>query len=134
MFASATQAAPLQTQPLRDAINHLDRSFGPAYPHADQYLQRLNRIERQAANAKPAQLKKLTAELGALSQRALLDNPLVRDRPILFVVREQYEKDHHNTATLFQNDEINTFKFRGPGALKTINLKTGAITTLLDAP
>ena len=31
---------------------------------------------------------------------------------------EQYLKDHHNTATMFQTGEINTGSFRGGGAVK----------------
>lgn len=139
-FVFTLVAAPLThadlqpTQPLRSAINHLAQTFTSQYPHAAQYLHELERIERQAVGVQSGQLEKLNAQLEALSRRALLDNPLVRDQPILFVVREQYEKDHHNTATLFQNDEINTQKFRGPGSLKTINLATKKITTLLHAP
>ncbi|MCH8922083.1 MAG: PD40 domain-containing protein [Planctomycetes bacterium] len=49
----------------------------------------------------------LRSELADLRREALLANPLLRDRPILFVVRSQYKPDHHNTATMFQTGEIN---------------------------
>ena len=35
---------------------------------------------------------------------------------------------------MFQTGECNTGSFRGPGALKTIDLKTGATKLLVDAP
>ena len=67
-------------------------------------------------------------------REALEKSPLVTGRPILFVVRQQYRRDHHNTATMFQTGEINTGSFTGGGALKTIDLTTGEVKTLLDVP
>ncbi|MCL4207250.1 MAG: PD40 domain-containing protein [Pirellulaceae bacterium] len=66
--------------------------------------------------------------------RSQLD-PLVTTHPILFVVRPQYRKDHHNTETMFQTGEINTGSFVGGGAIKTIDLaRGGQVTTLLEVP
>ncbi|MBI3921328.1 MAG: hypothetical protein HY318_07925, partial [Armatimonadetes bacterium] len=59
--------------------------------------------------------------------------PLTRGT-LLFVVRPQYRPDHHNTETMFQTGEINTGSFVGGGALKTIDLATGAVKTLLAVP
>ncbi len=59
----------------------------------------------------------------------------IGDQPILFVVRQQYRSDHHNTATMFQTGEINTGSFQGGGALKTIDLaRGGLVTTLYEVP
>jgi hypothetical protein len=59
--------------------------------------------------------------------------PLIGEHPILFVVRKQYKRDHHNTATMFQTGEINTERFEGPGALKTIDLAAGGkVKTLIE--
>ena len=77
------------------------------------------------------------AESLAVAQSASLDqlDPLVTAAPILFVVRHQYRKDHHNTATMFQTGEINTGSFVGGGAIKTIDLaRGGQVTTLLEVP
>jgi hypothetical protein len=62
--------------------------------------------------------------------------PLLEGKTILFVVRHQYAPDHHATATLFQNGEINSQKFRGPGALKAIEFgaEGSRVRTLLEAP
>ncbi len=69
----------------------------------------------------------------ALKMKALLANPDVNRHPIVFVTRQQYARDHHNTATLFQTNETNTNNFRPGGSLKIIDLKKGGkITTLLE--
>ena len=52
-------------------------------------------------------------------------------REILFVERDQYAPDHHNTETLFQRGEINDEKFRGGSALRALDLATGRVRTLL---
>jgi len=52
---------------------------------------------------------------------------------ILFVVRQQYKADHHNTATLFQMGEINANKFVGGGAMKILDSATGKTKTLLES-
>lgn len=71
----------------------------------------------------------------AADDRTLLDDPLITGRPILFVVRHQYKRDHHATATIFQTNEINAGSFEPGAALKVIDLKNGGqVTTLLDVP
>lgn len=52
-------------------------------------------------------------------------NPLVNASPILFVARNQYVVDHHNTATLFQPGEVNTGGYRAGGLFKILDPKTG---------
>ncbi|MCT4587529.1 MAG: hypothetical protein N4A71_06885 [Carboxylicivirga sp.] len=52
---------------------------------------------------------------------------------VLFIVRHQYAQDHHNTATLFQTNEINTHKFKPGSALKILNTQTKEVTTLLES-
>ncbi len=63
-------------------------------------------------------------------------HPVLEGRSLLFVVRTQYASDHHSTATLFQNGEINAGKFRGPAALKVIDFGAtgGTVRTLHEAP
>jgi hypothetical protein len=61
-------------------------------------------------------------------------HPQVNACPILFVVRMQYAGDHHNTATMFQANEINAYKYAGGGAFKILDLaKGGVVRTLFDA-
>ena len=121
--SGAAQPEVPRIQSLRAAINDLIATFGDRYPRGDEFLARL-----PSAAGSPAALAKLQRE-------ALIGNPLVSGRPILFVVRAQYRPDHHNTATMFQTGQINTGSFRGPGALKVIDLaKGGKVTALVAAP
>ena len=51
---------------------------------------------------------------------------------ILFVERDQYVKDHHNTATIFQTGELNTGSFRVGAALKALNTESGAVRVIFE--
>ncbi len=51
---------------------------------------------------------------------------------LVFIVRNQYAQDHHNTATLFQTNEINTESFNPGAALKILDVKTKNTVTLLE--
>jgi hypothetical protein len=71
----------------------------------------------------------------AAHQQTAVHGPLVSRWPIVYVVRHQYAADHHNTATLFQIGEINSQKFSGGSAIRTIDLqKGGRVRTLLEVP
>jgi len=51
---------------------------------------------------------------------------------LVFVARNQYKQDHHNTATLFQTGEINTKSFEPGASLKILNVKAGTTETILE--
>ena len=53
-------------------------------------------------------------------------------KEILYVERDQYVKDHHNTATIFQVGELNTASFRPGAALKAFNTETGDIRIIFE--
>ena len=53
-------------------------------------------------------------------------------KQILYIEREQYAPDHHNTATLFQKGEINENKFFPGGAMRIFDVNTGNTTTLIE--
>lgn len=53
-------------------------------------------------------------------------------KQILYIEREQYAPDHHNTATLFQKGEINENSFFPGGAMRIFDVNTGNITTLIE--
>ena len=77
------------------------------------------------------------AGFAAQQRAALLAHPRLQQHPLLFVVRRQYARDHHNTATFFPKarSEYNDGAFTGGGALKTLDLHDGArVRTLLDLP
>jgi hypothetical protein len=120
---------------LRTAIGDLAATYAERYPEAPAYLARLDRLEHRARQAPGEPDPELLAEFDRLRREALAAHPLVSGQPILFVVRHQYKKDHHNTATMFQTGEINTGSFRGGGALKAVDFARGArVRTLLELP
>lgn len=53
-------------------------------------------------------------------------------KQILYIEREQYAPDHHNTATLFQKGEINESSFFPGGAMRIYDVDSGNITTLIE--
>jgi hypothetical protein len=114
-------AGPSPAEPLRAAIQDLMATFGQRYAKGQEYLTRLD-------------LAQTPAELDALRREALIANPLVSGQPILYVVRSQYLPDHHNTETMFQTGEICSDKFRGPGALKAIDLRLALSTSQSPIP
>jgi hypothetical protein len=136
-LAALQVAADEQTaaDPLRAAIEDLSASFGARYQHGAKYLARLERIQRDLQQATGERATRLTAELDELRREALVANPLLSGQPLLFIARQQYRPDHHNTETMFQTGEINTNSFQGPGFVKTIDLAHGgAVQTLLELP
>ncbi len=64
-----------------------------------------------------------------LKKEILLKNSLLNNE-IIFITRNQYKPDHHNTATLFQTGEINTQSFDPGGAMKTFHPVTGKVRTI----
>ena len=139
----ASELKPVNIKALRMAIEDISESFGDEYPNAAQYLDRLKVLERRvfetytsgSANREGRSKEKteLLEALHALNSEALLANPLVSARPVLYVVRHQYKNDHHNSATMFQTGEVNTKSFEGGGALKVIELgEGGKVRTLLE--
>ncbi|MCE5327233.1 MAG: hypothetical protein LLG01_12565 [Planctomycetaceae bacterium] len=121
---------------LRAAVEDLGAAFGEGYPRGKEFLARLGEVEKRlTAGDEPARAK-AKHDLAALQREALVANPLVSAQPLLYVARRQFPRDHHNTATMFQTGEINTGSFNGVagGALKTLDLKSGKVTVLLDLP
>ncbi len=111
---------------LRAAIADLQTTFGAEYPRGAEYLARLDALARAGDGDEQLEQRQ------ALARAALLDNPLLRRQPILFVVRHQYRPDHHNTETLFQVGEVNTGSYQGGGALKALDVAQGGqVRTLL---
>jgi len=119
---------------LRAAIEDLMTTFGDRYPGGNKYLTKLANIEQRINQPGQVDIAKIEAEFVNLQRESLVANPLVSGQPILFVVRQQYKTDHHNTATMFKTGEINTNSFHGGGALKTIDLaKVGDARTLIES-
>ena len=119
-----TPGGEINLPALQAAIVDLEKKFPGRYQGWSTLLAGLEK----SLDGTPAALNRLRA----FQRDALLANPLVADQPILYVQRRQYQPDHHNTETLFQNNEIAPGKYDPPGRLKCVNLKTGAVRTLVD--
>jgi len=113
---------------LRAAIRDLISDFGPRYPLGEQFLRRLDAIDQQMASDADA----ASAAFEQLQRAALIANPLVQAQPILFVVRDQYLPDHHNTETIFHTGEPNNRSYRPGGPLKILDPVSGQTSVLLD--
>ncbi len=122
---------------LRQAIADLAGTFGNRYPQGRDWLTQLEKLERRQIGAEQEgnaeAVKACAQEWEALRQAALTANPLISGQPLLFVVRNQYREDHHNTETMFQTGEIAETSFQGGGALKTVDFaRGGAVRTILE--
>jgi len=122
--------------PLRQAIEHLVSTYGDRYPRGPAFLDQLDELEAVLDEGGGADPGGIQAAFEALRREALVAHPLL-DTPLLFVVRQQYAYDHHNTHN-FSPDAENEFNhgpFRPGSALKRLDLRDGGtVTTLLDAP
>lgn len=144
---------------LRGAIDDLIATFGNAYPRGQEFLTRLDALEKEICGADGQsvdlpQMESLFQRLDILRREALIANPLVSGQPILYVVRHHYRSHYHAIDTLFHTVERNADRgmtphaelFEGGGALKTIDLahfrpegaapdsgdQGGVVTTLLE--
>lgn len=122
-FGEGTPSATERTA-LRAAIDDLSATFGKDYAKGSDFRRRLDDLEGRS--------DAVEAEFAQLRNEALLANPLLTRRPILFVVRPQYRPDHHNTETMFKTGEINTGSFQGGGAMKVLDVSSGRVVTLIE--
>ena len=127
----AGSAVPLEA--LRSAVEDLRTTFGERYPGGSAFLQELDELQKTAADD-AADKTALPAQLADLQRRALLANPLVSGQPLVFVARPQYAAIYHAIDTLFQVGEATDGKFAPGGALKMLDVASGAIRTLVETP
>lgn len=64
-----------------------------------------------------------------LSQKA---KQALAGKEILYIERNQYKLDHHNTATLFQCGEINEEKFDPGSAIRIYDVNSGKTRTVIE--
>jgi len=122
---------PGNAKGLRRAIEDLIRTFGERYPKGRAYLARLDAAEKASD----------TKALGVLQREALVANPLVSGRPLVFITRSRYRSHYHAIDMLFHTGEDNWDRrckhdrlFSPGGAMKTLDLATGKVTTLIETP
>ncbi len=73
-------------------------------------------------------------DITEFTYREASDFELLKGKRILYIERDQYANDHHNTATLFQCGEINEASFRPGSAMRIYDVDTKQITTLIECP
>jgi len=130
--APAPAAAPVPaTDAIRAAISDLSRTYGDKYPAAG-FLVELDKLSKAIDGPEGQARAKAQADLVALQKKVLIANPLIGGQEILYAYRKQYRGDHHNTATMFQTDEINTRSYSGGGSLKAVDLRTGEVRIVVD--
>ena len=98
---------------LRTAVKDLIGTFGERYPDGRKFLARLDEVDEKGFEK--------------LQREALLANPLLSDRPLLFVVR------HPDRVGTHEYLGAHTFRRNG-SALKLLDLKTGKTRTLVENP
>jgi hypothetical protein len=121
---------------LRQAILDIAATQKERYPDGAKFLGQLDDIDRRLHSAKAQDQQAAAADFQALQRRALIANPLVSGRPIVFTVRNQYNPGHHNTETFFPAaaNECNSGSFTPGGALKILDAATGQTETLVPLP
>jgi hypothetical protein len=153
--AARERLKEINLRSLRRAVEDLTADFPQRYARGKEFLERLPDYERRLAQLEKAlvdgadgvrpgetwseeiaqEIADEVRDIAAFQREALIANPLVSGRPILFVARPQYRPDHHNTETMFQTGEINTASFEGGGAMKAVDLAGGGkARTLIEVP
>lgn len=131
---NGTPLSATTPESLRQAIADLQQTYGGQFPQAKRFLKSLQTLEAESA---AHTLAWRTNALQSLGREIFAAHPKLSAYPILFVEREQYQPDHHNTATFFPHaqSEFNNGAFSPGGALKTIDFAHGGkVRTLLDLP
>ena len=137
---------PIDIGSARAAVEDLMETYPPQEYDGQGYLNQLDDYAEQLrivlaaiedGSGTQQQLDSLIAEVEAYLRQVLIANPLVSGQPILFIMRDQYPGDHHNTHTFFPSydNEMNNGYFRTGGAMKTVDFGNGGkVTTLVETP
>lgn len=132
--AAAAQPAAGQVrfdlETLRLAVEDLISIFSNRYVGGKAFLSELEEI-KGLTRSESADQAALAERLLALQRRALLANPLVSGREIVYVARPQYAAAYHAIDTLFQVGEATAGRFTPGGALKALNAATGETRWIL---
>jgi hypothetical protein len=137
---------PIDIDATRQVVVDLMNTYPVEKYDGQSYLDQLDTYEQQLVDmlialeqgsATQEQLDQLIAQIEDYLRQVLIANPLVSGQPILFVARDQYSPDHHNTHTFFPSydNEMNNGAFKTGAALKTVDLGNGGlVTTLVNVP
>ena len=149
--AEITKPIPAQSpcciRSLKLAIKDLMKTYGTGYPNGESYLKEIDKKVGVYQKTKDNKVRAGGAyALSQIRREALLSNPAVKNNPILFVVRHQYEEDHGSTHTVYNKGKYDYNGPQGTGpsmpdrnipgsSMKMLNLKNGEkTTTIIDCP
>jgi hypothetical protein len=122
-------------------VKVLKLSYGENYDYDESFklinlgnnkIESYKKILKSGALSHFKSLRMFNKKMEQLSKKIVLSNPILKDLDIVFTSRAQYTKDHHNTATLFHTNEINTKSFTPGGAMKILSLGSNKIKTLIE--
>ncbi|HUT88998.1 MAG TPA: hypothetical protein VMY37_05860 [Thermoguttaceae bacterium] len=133
-LAALHAAEPFDAANFRAAIDDLQKTFPTEYSRANEFLGRLEELQRRWPQAGANQREAMAQECEKLKREALLANPLVVRQPILFTTRAQYINNHGTEETMYQSNEPPGLCFRGGGALKVLDVASGCLRTILELP
>ena len=107
---------------LKAMVRDLSETYGAAFPEGEALLAKAEALGEKAS----------PEAVEALAREVAKAHPLLRGKRLAFVARHQYAPDHHNTHTMFPSaeGEINNGRYQGGGAIRTLDLATGAVATL----
>jgi hypothetical protein len=128
--ADIVQVQSILPSSLDASVLHLIEKYPDYKDRGNSLLDKLKSARKQ----EPATAASIEAAT-RLQFEIVISHPLLQSAPLLFTTRRQFRKDHHNTATLFQPNEINRLSYTpGDSQLKKIDFsKGGTVTTLVDA-
>ncbi len=142
-LAALTGWAPTRFTKLKTMLQDLLDTYGEEeYPVGSEYLKNvsamqtkhLNMVKKGIKPSDPA-IEEFKTEMNQLEYDATVSNPLLTQAPIVFVTRNQYQQDHHNTHNMLPSYplEINSSSYLGGGAIKVIDFAdNGKVSTLKE--
>ena len=98
--ATAAPANQVKLDSLEAAIQHLNTAYPQSYQNSGRLLSKLEALRGVEGDA-------FEQGFAELQRTALLGHPDLQKYTLVFVEREQYPRDHHNTGTIFQTGEAN---------------------------
>lgn len=123
---------------MREIIASYEKNFPGSYDKSG-YESTIGELEtrwNKLANVDVAdnltEYERLGADISELYSKIALSHPALYGKQLVFVTRNQYKGDHHNTHTMFPSyaGEYNIGTFSPGGAIKLLQTATGEVTTL----
>lgn len=126
---------------LFDNLSDIAEGYAKSYPKFDNAalnaaIENVKKAWKDIADreftASEEGIEKLKNDLSELVRLTALSHPGLNGKQLVFVARNQYDWDHHNTHTMFPSydGEFNNGRYQGDSAIRIYNLATNQTTTL----